>query len=108
MLNGCSLVTPSVELQLWVLAAVDFQTPGGRLATVNSSLIWSFAKLVGSAAATHKRLEISKNGCRESILLGADDDDALIETLAVLSDSGLWLSSARGLGEIAARGHLER
>jgi len=62
----------------------------------------NFSKLVGSASDTHERFEITKNGRREAILLGADDYDALIETLAVLSDSETVAELRVGLGELAA------
>lgn len=47
----------------------------------------SFSKLVESAASTHERFEVTRNGERVAVLLGADDFDAMQETIAVLSDS---------------------
>ena len=45
------------------------------------------SKLVDEAASTHARFEITRNGQRAAVLLGADDYEALQETLAVLGDS---------------------
>ncbi len=47
------------------------------------------SKLVEEAAATHERFEITRNGQRAAVLLGADDYDSLQETIAVLADSEL-------------------
>ncbi|WP_341945106.1 type II toxin-antitoxin system Phd/YefM family antitoxin [Microbacterium sp. LWH11-1.2] len=47
----------------------------------------SFSKLVDSAASTHERFEVTRNGERVAVLLGADDFDAMQETIAVLSDA---------------------
>lgn len=46
----------------------------------------SFSKLVESASKTHERFEVTRNGARAAVILGADDYDALIETVEVLSD----------------------
>ncbi|MFT4034361.1 MAG: type II toxin-antitoxin system Phd/YefM family antitoxin [Patulibacter sp.] len=46
-----------------------------------------FSKLVESAWATHERIEVTRNGSRVAVLLGADDYDALIETLDILTDT---------------------
>jgi antitoxin YefM len=45
-----------------------------------------FSKLVEDAERTHHRYEITRNGHRAAVLLGADDFDALQETIAILSD----------------------
>jgi len=55
------------------------------LATARAQL----SKLVEEASSTHERFEITRNGQRAAVLLGADDYDALQETIAVLSDSDL-------------------
>jgi antitoxin YefM len=47
------------------------------------------SKLVERAASTHERFEITRNGQRTAVLLGADDYDTLQETIAVLGDSVL-------------------
>lgn len=46
----------------------------------------NFSKLVESAAVTHERFEVTRNGERVAVLLGADDYDSLVETLDILSD----------------------
>lgn len=48
-----------------------------------------FSKLVDSASSTHERFEVTRNGRRAAVLLGAEDYDALIETLEILSDHEL-------------------
>ncbi|WP_308465744.1 type II toxin-antitoxin system Phd/YefM family antitoxin [Rathayibacter soli] len=46
----------------------------------------NFSRIVESAATTHERFEVTKNGGRAAVLLGADDYDSLMETVAILSD----------------------
>jgi len=58
------------------------------------------SKLVEEAGATHERVEITKNGRRAAVLLGADDYDAIMETIAVLSDSELLSDHLRGVSEL--------
>ncbi len=48
-----------------------------------------FSQLIESAASTHERFEITKNGERVALLIGADDFDSLIETLEILGDKDL-------------------
>jgi len=43
------------------------------------------SKLVESAVTTHERFEVTRNGDRAAVLLSADDYDALLETVDVLS-----------------------
>ena len=62
----------------------------------------NFSKLVSSAAGTHERFEVTRNGRREAVLLGADDYDALIETLAILSDTETAAELRAGLDDLAA------
>ena len=45
----------------------------------------NLSKLVESAVTTHERFEVTRNGDRVAVLLGADDYDALLETLDILS-----------------------
>ena len=52
--------------------------------------------------AAHERVEITKNGQRAAVLLGANDYDSMMETIAVLSDSDLQAAHLRGLEEIEA------
>ncbi len=60
------------------------------------------SKLVTEAGNTHERFEITRNGQRVAVLLGADDYDALCETIAVLSDAELLRSHAEGLQAVEA------
>ena len=61
-----------------------------------------FSKLVDEATSTHERFEITRNGQRVAVLLGADDYDALRETIAVLGDSELLRAHVEGLAAIQA------
>jgi len=54
------------------------------------------SKLVDEASSTHERFEITKNGRRAAVLMGADDYDAMRETIAVLSDPALLLEHQVG------------
>ncbi|MCU1362366.1 MAG: relB [Acidimicrobiaceae bacterium] len=55
------------------------------------------SKLVEGASATHERYEITRNGQRAAVLLGADDYDSLQETIGVLNDSTLLLEHREGV-----------
>lgn len=55
------------------------------------------SKLIEEAASTHERFEITRNGQRAAVLLGADDYDALQETIAVLGDSQLLREHLEGV-----------
>ena len=55
------------------------------------------SKLVDEASLTHERFEITKNGRRAAVLLGADDYDAMRETIAVLSDPALLHDHQEGV-----------
>jgi antitoxin YefM len=55
------------------------------------------SKLVDEASSTHERFEITKNGHRAAVLMGADDYDAMRETIAVLSDPALLLDHQEGV-----------
>jgi antitoxin YefM len=59
------------------------------------------SKLVEEAASTHERFEITRNGERVAVLLGADDYDSLLETLAVLSDSKLLRDHLGGMEDLS-------
>lgn len=45
----------------------------------------NLSKLIESAVSTHERFEVTRNGARAAVLLSADDYDALLETVDVLS-----------------------
>jgi antitoxin YefM len=59
----------------------------------------TFSKIVESASSTHERFEVTRNGSRAAVLLGADDYDALLETVAILGDSELIASLREGFAE---------
>src|SRR5580704_7146496 len=56
-----------------------------------------FSRLVEEASSTHERFEITRNGQRVAVLLGADDYDALRETIAVLADHDLLRHHLAGI-----------
>ena len=58
-----------------------------------------FSRLITSASTTHERFEVTKNGARAAVILGADDYDALIETVEVLSDADIVRDVQRAIGE---------
>ncbi|MFC0454874.1 type II toxin-antitoxin system Phd/YefM family antitoxin [Rhodococcus jostii] len=58
------------------------------------------SRLVDEAERTHERFEITRNGHRAAVLLGADDYDALRETIAVLSDTDLLAAHFAGRTEV--------
>ena len=60
----------------------------------------TFSKIVEAASSTHERYEVTRNGRRAAVLLGADDFDALLETLAILGDPTLIASIREGLSEL--------
>lgn len=59
----------------------------------------NFSKVIESASSTHERFEVTRNGDRVAVVLGADDYDSLIETVAVLSDSEVLTAIRTGLAE---------
>ena len=59
-----------------------------------------FSQLVEAAASTHERFEVTRNGNRTAVLLGADDYDGLVETVAILSDSETVSALRRGIQEL--------
>jgi antitoxin YefM len=60
-----------------------------------------FSEIVQDATSTHERFEITRNGHRVAVLLGADDYDALRETIAVLADTELLRDHLDGVSAIA-------
>ncbi len=60
----------------------------------------NFSRLVEQASKTHERFEITRNGLRAAVLLGADDYDAMLETLAILSDAELVKEIGQGLHDL--------
>jgi len=59
------------------------------------------SKLIDSAVSTHQRIDVTRNGRREAVLLSAADFDALIETLDVLADADAVRELAQGRKEMA-------
>ena len=60
------------------------------------------SKLVESAVTTHERFEVTRNGDRVAVLLGADDYDSLLETLDILSNPDEVEAVRAGLAELDA------
>lgn len=61
-----------------------------------------FSKIIESASSTHERFEVTRNGSRAAVLLGADDFDALMETVEILGDAQLVAAIGAGLAELDA------
>ena len=59
-----------------------------------------FSRIVESAEVTHERFDVTRNGSRVAVLLGADDFDALVETLEILADSETMDSIREGLADL--------
>jgi antitoxin YefM len=59
-----------------------------------------FSRLVEQASTTHERFEITRNGLRAAVLLGAEDYDAMLETLAILSELKLVKEIGQGLKDL--------
>lgn len=62
----------------------------------------NLSKLVESAVTTHERFDVTRNGDRVAVLLSADDYDALLETVDVLSRPDEVAALRRGLAELEA------
>lgn len=62
----------------------------------------TFSKIVDSASSTHERFEVTRNGSRAAVILGAEDFDALLETVEILGDSTLVAQIVAGLAELDA------
>lgn len=65
------------------------------------------SKLIEAAVSTHERFEITRNGYRTAVLLSAHDYDALLETIAVLSDPELLTAHRQGQAAIEAGDYLD-
>ena len=59
-----------------------------------------FSQLVVAAASNHERFAVTRNGNRTAALLGADDYDGLVETVAILSDSETVAALRQGIQEL--------
>ncbi|MEZ3158496.1 type II toxin-antitoxin system Phd/YefM family antitoxin [Microbacterium sp. BWR-S6Y] len=62
----------------------------------------NLSKLVESAVTTHERFDITRNGDHVAVLMSADDYDALIETVDVLSRPDEVAAVREGLADLAA------
>ena len=62
----------------------------------------NLSKLVESAVATHERFEVTRNGDRAVVLLSAEDYDALLETVDVLSRAEEVQALKEGLDDLDA------
>lgn len=61
----------------------------------------NLSKLVESAVTTHERFDVTRNGDRVAVLLSADDYDALLETVDVLSRPDEVAAVREGLADLA-------
>ena len=62
----------------------------------------NLSKLVESAVTTHERFEVTRNGDRAVVVLSAEDYDALLETVDVLSRPEEVQALKEGLDDLAA------
>ncbi|AYG04807.1 type II toxin-antitoxin system Phd/YefM family antitoxin [Gryllotalpicola protaetiae] len=62
----------------------------------------NFSKLIESAITTHERFEVTRNGARAAVLLSADDYDALLETVDILSRPDEVEAIRQGLADLVA------
>lgn len=62
----------------------------------------NLSKLVESAVTTHERFDVTRNGDRVAVLMSADDYDALIETVDVLSRPDEVAAVREGLADLAS------
>ena len=67
-----------------------------------------FSRLVEEASSTHERFEITRNGERVAVLLGAEDYDALRESVAVLADNDLLREHLMGIEMLKQHDTLDR
>lgn len=62
----------------------------------------NFSRIVESAETTHERFDVTRNGSRVAVLLGADDYDSLVETLDILSSPEEVRRIQEGLADLEA------
>lgn len=62
----------------------------------------NFSKIVESASITHERFDVTRNGRRAAVLLGAEDYDSLMETLEILGDPEVLKAIQTGLSDLEA------
>ena len=61
-----------------------------------------FSRLIDSAVTTHERFDVTRNGDRVAVLLSADDYDALVETIDILSHPDEVAALRAGIAELEA------
>lgn len=61
----------------------------------------NLSKLVESAVTTHERFDVTRNGDRVAVLMSADDYDALLETVDVLSRPDEVAAVREGLADLS-------
>ncbi len=62
----------------------------------------NLSRIVESAVTTHERFDVTRNGDRVAVLLSADDYDALLETVDILSNADEVRAVRQGMAELAA------
>jgi len=62
----------------------------------------NLSKLVDEAVRTHQRVEVTRQGRRAAVLLGADDYDSIVETLDILGDAAAMAAVREADADIAA------
>ncbi len=60
----------------------------------------NLSRLIESAVTTHERFDVTRNGDRVAVLLSADDYDALLETLDILSDPVEVAALRQGIADL--------
>lgn len=62
----------------------------------------NLSRIVESAVTTHERFEVTRNGDRVAVLLSADDYDALVETVDILSRPDEVEAIRQGIADLDA------
>ncbi len=62
----------------------------------------NLSRIIESAVTTHERFEVTRNGDRVAVLLSADDFDALIETVDILSRPDEIAAIRQGIDDLEA------
>lgn len=61
----------------------------------------NLSRIVDEAVRTHERVEITRNGVRAAVIMGADDYDSLLETLDILADAELVQELREAMDELS-------
>lgn len=62
----------------------------------------NLSKIIESVDSTHERYEVTRNGDRVAVILGADDYDSLVETLEILADPETMAGIREGIADLDA------